>query len=107
MEGTGGLVVAVDTIITRELENEELARDLVHRLQNLRRDAGLGIGDRITSFISGANERMRSVLEVHGAYIRQETLSLALSLEPPSPGAYSEEQTVERVRLTLGVQRVQ
>jgi isoleucyl-tRNA synthetase len=107
MEGVGGLVVAVDTVITRELEDEGMARELVHRLQNMRRDAGLKIDDRITSYVLGADDRMRLVLEQHGAYIRQETLSIKLLLEPASEGAHAQEQTVEGVRLTLGVERAQ
>jgi isoleucyl-tRNA synthetase len=104
MEGVGGLVVAVDTAMTQELADEGTARELVHRLQNMRRDGGLKIDDRITAYVFGADDRMRLVLEQHGDYIRQETLSIKLLLELPSEGAHAQEQTVEGVRLTLGVE---
>jgi isoleucyl-tRNA synthetase len=104
-EGLNGLTLAVETTLTPELEEEGLARELVHRVQNLRKEAGLEIDDRIVVYVAGADERLRAVLERHGDYVRQETLSLELRFEPPATGAYSEEQVVEGVRLTLGVRR--
>ena len=104
-EGLSGLTLAVETAVTPELEQEGLARELVHRVQNLRKDAGLDIDDRIVTYVAGADERLRIMLEQHGDYVRQETLSLELHLEAPPTGTYSEEQAVEGVHLTLGVRR--
>ena len=105
-ESVVGLIVGIDTALTPELEMEGLARELVHRLQNLRRSAGLEIADRITTYISGVDDRMRRVLERHGAYIRQETLSVELLLEqPPADDAYAEQQEVEGIALTLAVRK--
>ena len=101
----GGLMAAVDTTITPELEAEGAARELVHRVQSLRRSAGLNIDDRIILYVSGADARMLSVVDGQGEYIRQETLSRELLLTPPPKSAYAEEQTVEGVQLTLGVER--
>ena len=45
-----GLVVAVDVALTPELVSEGLARDLVRRVQSMRKDAGLQLSDRIVLF---------------------------------------------------------
>ena len=95
------------TELSGELLDEGLARELVHRLQNLRRSAGLEIADRIITYVAGADDRVRRVVERHGSYILQETLTRELLLEgPPAEGAYTEEQEVEGVRLTLAVRRL-
>ena len=104
-EGLSGLTVAVETTVTPELEEEGLARELVHRVQNLRKEAGLEIDDRVVTYVAGAGERLRAALARHGDYVRQETLSVELRFEPAPEGAYSEEQVVEEVRVTLGVRR--
>src|ERR1041385_1716421 len=47
VESGEGLTVALDTTLTPELLNEGLAREFVNRVQNMRRDAGLSVTDRI------------------------------------------------------------
>ena len=51
----GGLVVMVDTRITPELADEGLARELVHRLQTMRKQAGFDIADYIETYYEGAD----------------------------------------------------
>ena len=105
VEGGGGLVVALDTTLTPELEEEGLAREMVHRVQSIRREAGLEIDDRIVTHVMGANDRLRRALELHGDYIQQETLSRELVLDTPATDAYSVEQVVEGVTITLSIKR--
>ena len=104
-EGLRGLTVAIETTITPELEEEGLARELVHRVQSLRREAGLEIDDRIVTYVAGAGDHVRGVLDRHGEYVRQETLSVELSFESPPADAHQEEQLFEGVSLTLGVKK--
>jgi len=106
VEGGSGLLVMLDTQLTPELEAEGLARELVHRIQNVRKAAGLEIEDRIVAYVGGADAAVTGALGTHDAYVRQETLSEALHLEAPPAGAYTEEQDVEGVKLTLGVVKV-
>ena len=73
-EDDSGYAVAVDTRLTPELADEGVARELVHRLQNLRKAAGLEISDRIVAY-HGDSERLVAVLAVHGHYVRAETLA--------------------------------
>ena len=96
-----GYLVASPTTITPELAAEGLARELVHRLQTMRRAAGFDIADTIETWYEGDVE-VRRVMEAHDEYIRQETLSRALVAGGAEDG-YSEEQAVEghKVRLTV------
>jgi isoleucyl-tRNA synthetase len=105
IEGGGGLVVALDTTLTPELEEEGIAREMVHRVQNMRREAGLEINDRIMTHVMGADDRLRRALERHGDYFQQETLSRELVLNTPAVDAYSVEQVVEGVTITLSIKR--
>ncbi|MCH8849188.1 MAG: isoleucine--tRNA ligase, partial [Chloroflexi bacterium] len=105
MEGPGGLIVAVDTTLTPELEAEGLARELVHRIQNMRRAAGFAIEDRIVIYVEGATAELAAVLATHDAYVRAETLSQAVRSGPAPAGAHIERHDVEGVQLTLGVER--
>ena len=100
----GGYTVAVTTEVTPDLADEGLARELVHRIQNMRRSAGFDIADRIVTWYQNG-ERVVRVMERHGGYIRQETLSLELRRGEPEPSAYVEEQKVEGIAVKLGVRQ--
>ena len=55
----GDLLVALDTQLTAELEAEGLAREVAHRLQGLRKAAGLEVSDRVVATIGGDEARRR------------------------------------------------
>ena len=104
-----GYKVAVNTNITPELADEGLARELAHRIQNLRKSARFEITDRIVTYYAGPDDVAR-VMAAHGDYIRQETLSDAIiSLTPgadcPDDAARSETAKVEGMEVTLAVSR--
>ena len=101
----GGYMVALDTTITPDLAEEGLARELVHRIQNLRRAAGFEITDRIFTYYQGPDS-VRTVMEKFSDYIRQETLSEGLVEGEPAEGAHTEKQKLEGTEVTLGVRRV-
>ena len=100
----GGYIVLVDTEVPPELRDEGLARELVHRIQNMRRDAAFDISDRIASYWQGDDDVSR-VLAAHGDYVRGETLSLELVEGEPPADAHREELTVEGHDVVLGVVR--
>ncbi len=72
VETAAGILVALDTTITPELEEEGLARDLVRQIQELRKDAGYNVDDRIQLAIIGAEE---SLIKNFGGFIQNETLA--------------------------------
>ncbi|CAI7999961.1 Isoleucine--tRNA ligase [Geodia barretti] len=100
-----GYMVAIDTRITPELADEGLARELAHRIQNLRKNARYEITDRIITYYQGPSDIVR-VMDGHQAYIMQETLSEALLAQEPDPDASSESQSIEGMEVVLGVRRV-
>jgi len=74
VESAQGIVVALDVQITPALELEGRARDLVRLIQDLRKEAGYQVSDRITVLISGADE----VVDKWGEYIKAETLAVEI-----------------------------
>ena len=100
-----GYMVAIDTRITPELADEGLARELAHRIQNLRKNARYEITDRIITYYQGPSDILR-VMDDHQSYIMQETLSEALLAQEPDPDASSESQSIEGMEVVLGVRRV-
>ena len=101
----GGYMVALDATITQDLADEGLARELVHRIQNLRRAARFEITDRIFIYYLG-NHRVRDVMTRFASYIQEETLSDELLETEPEEGAHAETQKLEGVEVVLGVKRV-
>ncbi|MFB3093031.1 MAG: class I tRNA ligase family protein, partial [Dehalococcoidia bacterium] len=105
-EDEAGYAVGLDTAVTPELAEEGLARELVHRIQSLRRAAGFEISDHITTYLAGPDWLSR-VLARHGDYVRQETLSeeLVEGAPPTGAGAQTEAQKLDGEPLTLAVLR--
>jgi len=96
--------VTVPTEIDAELLDEGLAREIVHRLQTMRRNAGFDIADRIVTYYQG-DEAVQRVMTHFEGYVRQETLSVDIVLGPPPAPAHVEEHTVDGHAVTLGVVR--
>ena len=96
-----GLLVAVSTEVTPELLLEGQARELVHRIQNMRRDAGFDIADRILTYYHG--EDLTDILATHGDYIKQETLSTYLIRSPAPDDAHVEEMRFDGVSATIAL----
>jgi isoleucyl-tRNA synthetase len=103
-EDDNGYAVAVDRRITPALADEGLARELVHRIQNLRKSAGLEIEDRIVIHHSGSG-RVRSVLASQSDYVRAETLADDIVEGAAPDGATTETAKVESEEVTLAVRR--
>lgn len=75
----GSVTVALDTEITPELRAEGIAREVVNRIQNLRKMSGLHVTDRIRLAIE-APDQIRSSLEQMRQYVMDETLAVELEL---------------------------
>ena len=79
VKGEGGFTVALDPVLDDELRSEGVARELVNRIQRLRKDAGLEITDRIELGISGP-DAIRAAAGTHRDFIGGETLALDVAL---------------------------
>jgi len=79
VKGEGRYTVALDTELDDELRAEGLARELVNRIQRLRKDAGLEITDRIDLAIGGPDS-VQQAAGVHEAFIAGETLAVSVAI---------------------------
>ncbi|MBW3545516.1 MAG: isoleucine--tRNA ligase, partial [Bacteroidetes bacterium] len=73
-----GITVALDMQISDELRQEGIARDLVNRLQNLRKDMGLEVQDKISIMVERGVALVNAALEANQEYICTETQALQL-----------------------------
>jgi isoleucyl-tRNA synthetase len=74
-----GMTVALDVVISEELKKEGVAREIVNRIQNLRKDAGFEVTDRIDVTIQ-SNEQLDQAVIDNMTYIKSETLTEQLNL---------------------------
>ena len=77
VESDGSLTVALDTALTDELIDEGLAREFVNRVQNLRKDSGFEVTDRIC-IRHVSSERLIKALDRMTDYVKQETLAVEI-----------------------------
>jgi isoleucyl-tRNA synthetase len=76
----GTLTVALDVTITDDLKKEGIARDVVNRVQNLRKDMGLEVQDKIRITVQKKDELIDGALMANKEYICSETQALSLIL---------------------------
>ncbi|WP_431472371.1 isoleucine--tRNA ligase [Nonlabens sp. SCSIO 43208] len=74
-----GITVALDVTISPELKQEGISRELVNRIQNIRKDSGLEVTDRITITMQSHPE-MDAAVEKNAQYIKDETLANDLTI---------------------------
>ncbi len=99
----GDLLVALDTALTPELEAEGLAREVAHRLQGLRKAAGLEVSDRVVATIDGDAAPLASLV-AHREWLAEEIL--AVELEIGAGGDLGPSGSVEDVTLAEGSLRL-
>jgi isoleucyl-tRNA synthetase len=76
-----GLTVALDITITPELKNEGIARELVNRIQNLRKELGFEVTDKIEITLQEDQKLIKAVSD-NETYIKRETLTEKLVFSP-------------------------
>jgi len=100
-----GYAALVDTTITPALQLEGIARELVRRIQDLRREASLDVSDRIFVTWTG-DDLIEEAIAKHRTYIEGEVLARDTVRGDAPPGAARFEGEVEGIAVTLGVSRV-
>jgi isoleucyl-tRNA synthetase len=75
----GGYFAALDSVVTRELRLEGLAREVVSRVQRLRKELGFAVSDRITLFVAGGAE-IQEAVKAFQKWIADEVLALEVSV---------------------------
>jgi isoleucyl-tRNA synthetase len=95
-----GRAVALSLELDEELRREGLAREIVHAVQNARRDAGLDVTDRI-ELVLGGDAELLDAARAHEAYLAGETLATSVGYDGDSAAATK----IEGRDLRIGVER--
>ncbi len=90
-----GTLVALDARITEALKGEGLAHEVRRHVQNLRKESGLQLEDRITLYLSTDSPELRAAIEKHKDYIAAETLATSWATGPLGPGAASADVKID------------
>jgi isoleucyl-tRNA synthetase len=77
----GGITVALDVTLTDELKREGIARDFVNRIQNLRKDMGMEVLDKIAIEVERNGETLTSAISEFKQYISTETQAVSLEIK--------------------------
>jgi isoleucyl-tRNA synthetase len=94
VEESSGFFAAIDPTITPALRTAGLARELVSRVQRLRREAGLAVSDRIVLTVDG-DETVRRVVDAHREWIATEVLAREIVVADEIAGHHHAVQTVD------------
>ncbi len=101
----GKLTVALDITITDELRNEGVARELVNRIQNIRKDSGFEVVDRVKVEIESTEAVERSVAEF-AEYIAAQTLAVDIKVSSTPAGDFVVESELDEAPLKIAVTKV-
>jgi isoleucyl-tRNA synthetase len=106
VEREGAHAVALDLAIDDDLRDEGRAREIVHAVQNARKNAGLAVEDRISLGLEGDDKLLRAA-RAHEAYLARETLALTVAIGPrvASETSPTQNETIDidgiRLKITL------
>ena len=104
--GTEGEVsVAFPEMYRRNWQQEGLAREIVHRLQTMRKTAGFEIADYIVTYYQG-DDYVKQVMNNYADYVKLETLSRSLIEGKPAEGVATETFKLSDHAVVLGVKKV-
>ena len=97
-----GITVALDITLTEELKKEGIARDFVNRVQNLRKDMGLEVLDKIAIEVQKDSDQVNTALSEFADYIRTETQAFTLEVKSQvSDGVEVEmEESVLKIKIS-------
>ena len=100
----GSLLVGVNTTIDESLSSEGLARDIVRRIQSLRKEANFDINDHIETYYRGDPDVVE-VFQEEADYIKAETLSNLLQEGIPPEDTKTGAYEIGGLQLLLGLRR--
>lgn len=100
----GTLTVALDITVTPELRREGMARDLVNRIQNIRKGRDYNITDRITVCLEPVAEVV-DCLSVYSDYIASQVLATAITTSAALP-ANDDTLDIDGLRVNISIERV-
>ena len=102
-----GITVALDITLTEELRKEGIARDIVNRIQNIRKEIGLDVQDKIRIYFEDNNNQLKQALESFRDYICTETQALELGFRDRITDGRKVEMDDMEVVLKIEAQAIQ
>ena len=99
----GGVTVAIDTVLTDALVEEGFVREIISKLQTMRKEADFNVMDHIVVYAQG-NEKVAEIMQKNLSVIENDTLADALKLEQMD--GYTKKWDINGEKVTLGVKRV-
>jgi isoleucyl-tRNA synthetase len=104
LESDNGYKVALSTVLTEELLDEGFARELVNKIQNMRKSAGFEVMDKIVIDIK-TSERLYKAIDLFEEYIKKETLAQKIT-KTGQKGEFSEEWDINGQKAEISVTRI-
>lgn len=101
----GQVTVALDITVTEELRREGVARELVNRIQNLRKDSGLEVTDKIRAEIQ-ATEETEAAVEAFGSYIGSQTLAEQVVTSTDPQGEHIADVDFDEAQLRIAITKL-
>ncbi|MBQ1312814.1 MAG: isoleucine--tRNA ligase [Blautia sp.] len=102
-ESDGDVSVVLDTALTPELLTEGFVREIISKVQTMRKEAGFEVMDRIRLYAQG-NDRIEEILKSHGEEIRKDVLADEIILG--STNGYVKDWNVNKEQVTIGVEKI-
>ncbi|MBO6147490.1 MAG: class I tRNA ligase family protein, partial [Lachnospiraceae bacterium] len=99
-QADGGITVVLDTNLTPELIGEGFVRELISKIQTMRKEAGFEVMDRITVYSEG-NDRLADYLSANRDFVLKEVM--ASDIVAGSTDGYTKEWDINGEHVTLGV----
>ena len=97
-----GVTVALDTNLTEDLIREGYAREIISKLQTMRKEAGLEVTDRIHVYAETADETLASVIEESKDALCKGVLAVSVVTGIPE-GAYRKDWSINGIDAALGL----
>ena len=100
-----GVTVALDTNLTEELIAEGFAREIISKLQTMRKEAGFEVTDRIHVTVKTADEKLARIAEENAEAIAHGVLALDVVSGDAPEGAYVRDWNINGIDATLSVRK--
>lgn len=105
VETDGNITVAIDTELDDTLIAEGLAREFINRIQNMRKDAGYDVTDKINIIFKG-DSYLTNAINHFNKYIANETLAENLKMNEQINGGYTQELKIGEYQCSIQIEKV-
>ncbi|MDG5766778.1 isoleucine--tRNA ligase [Balneolales bacterium ANBcel1] len=104
VESEDGVTVALDTELDEALTREGIAREVVNRIQNMRKEANFELTDRIDMYLDG-DEELKSSIQFMNEYVKSETLAESVQFGTADESDFTKQWEIGGKMCTIAIQR--